>query len=157
MKYGEKAMGERRVYMRDHFWIEINNRLNREEHTGWKSMELTAYISLLSLWHLNVKFLDCWASSICWTATLPSIEPTCNIYIDIVTNKYTGIFRNVTSFRRKPETKCFYVSIRMSWLTRKPSLPGKVATHRVWYFNGDCIRLNSVCFNTNISCCYKSD
>ena len=40
-------------------------------------MELTAYTSLPSLWHLKVKFLDCMDSSTWCTATRPSIEPTC--------------------------------------------------------------------------------
>lgn len=59
----------------------------QRELTGWKSMELTAYMSLLSLWHLNVKFLDCWASSMWLTATLPSIDPICKTNTNISTTK----------------------------------------------------------------------
>jgi hypothetical protein len=46
----------------------INNewRVKSEERnlTGWKLSELTENISFPSLWHLNVKFLLCCASSI---------------------------------------------------------------------------------------------
>lgn len=50
-----------------------------EDLTGWKFRALTEYISLPSLWHLNVKFLLCCESSRWCTPTLPSIEPTWSV------------------------------------------------------------------------------